>query len=133
MTVQWERKRDFMFSIVIEKNFNTEVIESKRPVLLAYFNKEDDSGEQFGILENVAEELGDQVKICLLSSNFNLAAHNLCISGSPTYIGFSNGKRTGHMLGRVSRDTLMIFIMETLMTSAGSHSQDAVQIFHTCC
>ena len=55
-----------MFSIVMEENFNTEVIKRKRPVLLAYFSKEDDSREQLGALENIAEKLGDQIKVSLL-------------------------------------------------------------------
>ena len=117
-----------MFSIVIEENFNAEVIKRKQPVLLAYFNKDDDSREQLGVLENIAEKLGDQIKICLLSGNVNLEFRNLGISGSPTYIGFVNGKETGRMLGRACIDTLMTFVMGTLLKPTSNYIKKSDQI-----
>ena len=106
-----------MFTSIGVDNFFAEVVDEKRPVLLAYIIPDYAHAGQLEVLEIVAERyLDDLVKICLLSENSvkDMASRNIIIDGSPTFIIFNKGEEKARMIGKTDAENLLSFVLKTL-------------------
>jgi len=106
-----------MFTSIGVDNFSAEVVDEKRPVLLAYIVPDYAYIGQLEVLEIVAERyLDDLVKICLLNENFvkDMASRNIIIDGSPTFIIFNKGEEKARRLGKMDAENLLSFVLKTL-------------------
>jgi len=106
-----------MFTSIVAGNFSAEVIDAKRPVLLAYIVPDYAYAGQLEVLEIVSKRyLDDSVKICLLSENSvkDMASRNIIIDGSPTFIILNKGEEKARMIGKTDAENLLSFVLKTL-------------------
>jgi len=106
-----------MFTSIGVDNFFAEVVDEKRPVLLAYIIPDYAHAGQLEILEIVSKrDFYDSVKICLLNDNSvkDKASRNITIDGSPTFIIFNKGEEKARMIGKTNAENLMSFVLKTL-------------------
>ncbi|MBW2608648.1 MAG: hypothetical protein JRD05_13580 [Deltaproteobacteria bacterium] len=107
-----------MFTSIGVDNFSAEVIDEKRPVLLAYIVPEYTYTGQLEVLEIVSKRyFDDLVKICLLSEDFikNKESRILKIDGSPTFLVFHKGKEKARVMGKTDAEGLMSFVLKTMV------------------
>jgi len=95
-------------------SFESEVLEEKRPVLLAYIRRDHEYKKQTEVLESISERYGDTLKICLLDGNLSGAYKKLGIEGDPTFFVFYKEKEKGRMLGKADRESLCSFVLQAL-------------------
>ncbi len=106
-----------MFTLIGADNFSKEVIDVKRPVLLAYIVPDYAYAGQLEVLEIISKRYFDNsVKVCLLSENSvkNMASRNITIDGSPTFIIFNKGEEKARMIGKTNAESLLSFVLKTL-------------------
>lgn len=106
-----------MFTSIEDDNFSAEVIDEKRPVLLAYIVPDFAYIGQLEVLEIVSKRyLDDSVKICLLTENSvqDMASRNIIIDGSPTFIIFNKGEEKARRIGKTDAENLLSFVLKTL-------------------
>ncbi|MEA3435834.1 MAG: hypothetical protein U9R43_05165 [Thermodesulfobacteriota bacterium] len=112
-----EQGIDVMFTSIGADNFSAEVIDVKRPVLLAYIVPAYAYAGQLEVLEILSKRyFDDLIKICLLSENSvkGMASRNIIIDGSPTFIIFNKGEEKARMIGKTNAKTLMSFVLKTI-------------------
>ena len=96
-------------------NFGLEVIEEKRPVLLACPHRYFEFSEQIEVLKSVAKRYGEALKVCMLSEDFIRAfSEKFGIEGAPTFLILNAGEEINRMLGNADKETLIAFISQTL-------------------
>jgi thioredoxin family protein len=106
-----------MFTSIGAGNFSAEVVDEKRPVLLAYIVPAYAYAGQLEVLEILSKRyFDDLIKICLLSENSvkNMALRNIIIDGSPTFIIFNKGEEKARMIGKTDAENLLSFVLKTL-------------------
>ncbi len=106
-----------MFTSIGLDNFSAEVIDEKRPVLLAYIVPDYAYTGQLEVLEIVSRRyFDDSIKICLLSEDFieDKEPRILEINGSPTFLIFHKGKEKARVMGKTDAENLLSFVLKTL-------------------
>ena len=106
-----------MFTSIGVDNFSAEVIDVKRPVLLAYIVPAYAYAGQLEVLEILSKRyFDDLIKICLLSEDFikDKESRILEIDGSPTFLIFHKGKEEARMIGKTDAEKLLSFVLKTL-------------------
>lgn len=101
-------------------DFESEVIEERRPVLVACIYWGSEFKEQTEALKSISKSYREALKICLLGTDsIGALREKLGIGGTPTFLIFYEGEEKGRILGRADSDTLRAFVIRTL-----SHFQD---------
>ncbi len=95
-------------------DFRTEVLDEKRPVLMACLSHDFRYSEQKEVLDSVSSKYGEALKVCLRDKETLGTFRRFEIEGSPTFIIFHEGEERGRMLGKAERDTLSSFISRIL-------------------
>ena len=95
-----------MFESIGMDNFQSEVLEQNRPVILAYIRRDYQYKEQTDVLNNTSKRFGDAVKICLIEEESAAILRSLKIGGAPAVLIFYRGKETARILGRTNTETL---------------------------
>ena len=104
-----------MITSILFDNFKSEIIEEKRPVLLACLNRYLEFEEQVEVLESISKKYGEALKICLLSEDFiRVFSWTYAIKGTPTFLIFDGGKERNRLLGKADSEKLITFILQTL-------------------
>ena len=106
-----------MITSIGADNFSAEVVNEKRPVLLAYIVPDYVYVGQLEVLEIVSKRyLDDLVKICLLNEKSlqEMASRNILIDGSPTFIIFNKGEEKARRIGKTDAENLLAFVLKTL-------------------
>ncbi len=103
-----------MLESIETDEFRTEVLDEKRPVLMACLSRDFRYREQKNILDSVSNEFGEALKVCLRDRENLGAFRRFGIEGSPAFIIFHEGEERGRMLGMAERDTLSSFISRIL-------------------
>ena len=95
-----------------DDNFETEVLQSEVPVLVDYWAEWCGPCKMIApILEEMADELGDKVKIAKLNIDDNQnTPPKYGIRGIPTLMLFKNGSVEGTKVGALSKSQLSAFI-----------------------
>ena len=95
-----------MFKSIDMDNFQSEVLEQKRPVILAYIRRDYQYKEQTDVLNSISERFGDAVKIYLIDGESAQMLRTLKIRGAPVFLIFYRGKETVRILGKTTAEIL---------------------------
>ncbi|MBN1842038.1 MAG: thioredoxin family protein [Deltaproteobacteria bacterium] len=96
-------------------NFESEVVNEWRPVLLTCLHLSPDFKHQGEVLKGLSKIYGEALKVCLLDMNcIGAFRQKLGIAGTPTYLILHRGKEKGRMLGQTDRESLTAFVLKTL-------------------
>ena len=99
------------FTTIRMDNFDSEIKEGNRPLLLACILRGDDFKEQIKVLESVSKRYYDALKVCLLDEDCVRSYKKLGIVGTPTFLILYKGKEMARKLGKVDMETLSSFVL----------------------
>lgn len=104
-------------------NESESVFQNGNPFLLmACIHAGEEFDDQRNIIDEVSKKIGRRMQICVLDEDQNkFFLKKYEISGTPTYILFSDGEEKDRLLGKVDTAMLMQFIQSHL---AGRDNQN---------
>src|SRR2546428_2177385 len=107
--------------VVSDQNFEAEVIKSDTPVLVDFWAVWCGPCRMVGpVLEEIASEQGDKVKIAKLDVDANpITAGRFGVRAIPTMILFKNGREAQRVVGYVPKDKLLQQIQPPFGTPSG--------------
>ena len=103
-----------MFTSIGMDNFESEISLEMKPVLLACIRRGFEAKEQLKVLETVSRKMAQSVKICLLYDGPNDVYRELSVAGTPTFLIYLGGEEVARVLGKVSPETLVEFVVDKL-------------------
>lgn len=114
MSKKVESRKSKFLAIGVD-NFESEVLQEEKPVLLACLHQGFEFYDQIKALENISRQDTPALKVCLLDEDyFDAFGKKFSMAGTPTYFVFHKGVEKGRLLGRVDRKTLNDFVIRTL-------------------
>ncbi len=103
-------------------NFDAEILNEERPVLLSCVHRGDGFREQLAVIESVSEAYAGALKSCLLEDGLIAALEKrLGVRGTPTFLVLKEGIEIDRMLGKANRETLAAFLVRALPRLEGGH------------
>jgi hypothetical protein len=104
---------DIMVTLINNQNYDTEIHQAHRPVLLLCMPKGPDFYDQSIVLHQLAEKHPADLKVCLLEEELiNGFRQMLGIKGTPVFLLFNRGKERGRMLGMADGAKLSAFLCQ---------------------
>lgn len=96
-------------------NFNREILESARPVLVLCMSKDKSFAAQMSEIKKIQSACSRYLKICLLDEDFlGVFMDRYSVKGTPTFLVFDKGKEQERLLGSVKYQDLVRFILRVL-------------------
>lgn len=103
---------------VFADNFQKEVLEETRPVLLLCTYRDHEFSQQLKMLQDFTIETTNDFKVGLLAEEFIGAfKETYKISGTPTYLLLVQGQEKGRLLGFADPKTLQNWLSELISLS----------------
>ena len=104
------------------EDFEREVLKEKRPVLVLCMHRDQDFNVQIELIERVTDRsYGERMSLCLLEQDsIEVFKENYRVSGTPTFLLFSEGKEVNRFLGMVETHTFEDFLSRTLVFYKGT-------------
>lgn len=107
--------KESSISLIKLDNFNKEVLEEKKPILLLCMTRNDEFQQQMGVIEDISKKYGEELKIGLIDEEFiGVFKQKFNIKGTPTFLIFVKGQEKSRMLGEGDQKTLKEFLLRTL-------------------
>jgi len=98
-------------------NINDELMEEKKPVLLACLLQDDGYKEQLQTLDSVSKNFAGIIKVCVVNQDsIPAVCRAYAIEGTPTFLFMYQGMEKDRLLGHVDSKTLSSFVRRTLPT-----------------
>ena len=99
-----------------DEGFDTEVLQSEKPVLVDYWAEWCGPCKMIApILEEVASEYGEKIKVCKMNIDENQETPpSYGIRGIPTLILFKNGEVEATKVGALSKTQLQSFLDDNI-------------------
>ena len=96
-----------LVSLIRPENFEREVIAEKKPVLLLCMSRDEEFPKQLKVIEAIATEYSDGLKVGLLEEEFIEAfKKHYSIVGTPTFLILVEGEERSRMLGLADQEML---------------------------
>ena len=109
-----------MIALITADDFESQILQSDQPVLLAGIRQEFEFKEQFEVIKHVSERYHSVLKVCCLEQDLiKTIGRHYKISGTPFYMIFAAGKRQGRLLGKTDETTLTSCLMRFLPRKKG--------------
>ncbi|MBW1731656.1 MAG: hypothetical protein JRH08_14930 [Deltaproteobacteria bacterium] len=109
------RKDPASILFVGPQNFEKEVIQESRPVLLLCTQRDSDFNKQIEVMETVHSAFSEKLKACLLEQDFvEVFMEMYDIKGTPTFVMFTGGREKARLLGQIAPETLRNFVLRVL-------------------
>lgn len=90
-----------------------EVLQESRPVLVAFIHQGPEFEEQYSVMKDLAETVGDGIKLCAVEDcSLSVFMETFSVKGTPTFILFKAGREVGRLLGQMRSYDLKKFIFE---------------------
>jgi len=103
-----------LISLIRPENFEQEVVEEKKPVLLLCMHRDEEFPNQMKVIEAIASKYSDELKVGLLEEEFIEAfKKNYGVVGTPTFLVLVEGKERGRMLGLADQETLTDLVSQS--------------------
>lgn len=108
-------RESYIRSIGLE-DFEKEVIKENVPVLVLCMHRDLDFPGQIEVVERITAKMyGNRLKLLLLEEDsVEVFRKNYGVSGTPTFLIFSDGREMNRLLGQVDPRTLEEFLSRTL-------------------
>jgi thioredoxin-like negative regulator of GroEL len=101
-----------LVSLIRPENFEQEVIAEEKPVLVLCMPRDIEFAGQLELLEDVARQHGEDLKIGFLEEEFIDAFKKIYdVLGTPTFLIFIEGKEKRRLLGLADHETITAFIL----------------------
>lgn len=96
---------------ISKTNFEQEVVDEERPVLLMCMPVDYDFGDQVEMLERISQLFGGNIKVGLLEEPFiDKFKHRYDVKGTPTFLILRNGLEQDRSLGLADEQMLLEFV-----------------------
>ncbi len=101
--------------IIGSENFRKEILEEEKPTLLMCMGRVYGFYEQINVVKSISRINNNIFKVCILEEKFIKAfMKKFKVGGTPTFFIFNKGKENGRMLGRKDKESLTVFLLQTL-------------------
>jgi len=102
--------------LVGSEDFEQEVLKKNVPVLVVCIHNDSEIEGQVEVINYVtAKPYGERLHVCLLKEEcLGIFSEKYKVSGTPTFLIFSDGEEIGRLLGQVDATTLKEFLSKTL-------------------
>ncbi len=97
------------------ENFNSEVLDENRPILILCMSKGRSFVNQINEFEKVRVDFLQDLKMCLLEEDFlGVFMERFNVRGTPTFLIFCDGSERARLLGRATNEDLNRFVIRVL-------------------
>jgi len=111
-----------LFILIGPDNFEAEVTNEKRPVLLSFIHRDLEFEKHLEGMEGISKWYADVLKVCVLDAEFiGPLGEKLGVDGTPTFLVFEEGREKSRMLGQADKETLVAFLSQALPNFGDDH------------
>jgi len=96
-----------MLETVDQSDFEEKVLNSGKPILLSYLNRDHAYEQNLAHLSSLAWKFKGRVRMLLFSYDCFFLCRKFCIMGSPSFIAFKDGQEISQLRGRVMFEDLV--------------------------
>jgi thioredoxin 1 len=111
-----------LFILIGPDNFESEVTNEKRPVLLSFIHQDLEFEKHLEAMEGISKWYAGALKMCVLDAEFiGSLGEKLGVDGTPTFLVFEEGREKSRMLGQADKETLEVFLSQALPNFGDDH------------
>jgi hypothetical protein len=111
-----QRQPNDFGGLVNSQNFQMEIVQAQKPVLLVCTHFGPDVSDQLQPIAAAARRFGDQLKIRLVEEEFlDSVKKYFQVRGTPTFLMIVGGIERGRLLGIADTDSLNDFVSQHLL------------------
>ncbi|MBL7216769.1 MAG: hypothetical protein ISS62_03675 [Desulfobacteraceae bacterium] len=113
-----------LFILIGPDNFEAEVTNEERPVLLSFIYRDLEFEKHLEAMEGLSKCYADALKLCVLDAEFiGSLGEKLGVDGTPTFLVFEEGREKSRMLGQADKEALEAFLSQALPDLGDDHHE----------